>query len=106
MKQVIQFLLHRSRTPIMLYFVGGLLQTIVPVNDDRKAPSQAMPKFVKPKLCNGHLGKKECSFKLHVGSRFQSKNSLSQELIDFLNLFMVLCSLPISYILFVSLQKY
>lgn len=78
------------------------------------APSQATPKRAKPKLCNGHLGKQECTFKPHVRSspsRFQSKKNTQETetvLFDFFNLSMVLCSavmLPTSYILFISLLK-
>lgn len=80
----------------------------------RSAPSQATPKHAKPKLCNGHLGKQECTFKPHVRSspsRFQSKKNTQETetvLFDFFNLSMVLCSavmLPTSYILFISLLK-
>ena len=100
--------LYIATHPLCYDFTGGLLQSSASINNDDRKASRAMPKHFKPKLCNGHLGKQECSFKLHVGSRSQSKNILTREsaLFDLLNLSMVLCSLPISYILFISLQKY
>ena len=101
--------LYIATHPLCYDFAGGLLQSsAASINNDNRKASRAMPKYVKPKLCSGHLGKQECSFKLHVGSRSQSKNILTREsaLFDLLNLSMVLCSLPISYMLFISLQKY
>ena len=88
------------------------VETTVSINDNGEAQATIVkPKHAKPKLCNGHLGKQECSFRPHSrSSSSQSPSNLTQEtvLFDLFNLSMVLCSavmLPTSYLLFISLQK-
>ena len=96
---------------LLIHYAGGLLHRSVverTVSEKSVEAIPTKPKHAKPKLCNGHLGKQECSFKAY--SRSSSQNNLTQEtaLLDIFNLSIVLCStvmLPISYILFITLQK-
>ena len=94
--------------------IGGLLHRAVverTVSENGEAMLTARPKHAKPKLCSGHFGKQECSFKLYGrSSSSKSQKILKQETLlhDIFNLSVVLCSavmLPTSYILFISLQK-
>ena len=94
---------------LYLYNVDELIvETTTSKNDDKKVSATPRPMHTSPKLCNGHLGKQECTFKPSSRNNPQFQKNLNQAETAMLDLSMVLClavMLPASYILFWMTKK-